>query len=352
MTREDQAKHQRRSPMAIDEAAMEDYSIEALIDNSTTDFDLYLRVGGSLALYAKAPYKWLKDEVERLLQDGHRLLHYSTADKAKVEAYKLVHALTAIDEGAPPAVRVVQITDVAAELTRILYNHPLTDGALAQVGGIANALVRCVEEDRTCIAALGKLANHDEYTYYHSARVAAYALAIALELSQHNAQGLTELATGALLHDVGKSKIDLAVLNKRGAFTQPEWDLMKQHPVFGGDLVTPSLLAHVPREIIVHHHERFDGTGYPHNLAERELLSEVKIVAFADVFDALTTNRPYQVSRSRFEALDFIKHKLLKTMHKDSYEALVAILAREAKAEAEAGGAPAAPAPGGKGSSS
>jgi HD-GYP domain-containing protein (c-di-GMP phosphodiesterase class II) len=344
VTREDQAKHQQRSFVAIDEAAMEDYSIEALIDNSTTDFDLYLRVGGTLSLYAKAPYKWLKDEMGRLLQDGHRHLFYSIADRPKVEAYKLVHALAKVDETAPPSTRVVQITDVAAELTRILYKHPLTDGALAQVGGIANSLVRCVEEDRTCVAALGKLANHDEYTYYHSARVAAYALAIALELSQHDKNGLTELATGALLHDVGKSKIDLSVLNKRGAFTQPEWDLMKQHPVFGGDLVTPSLLAHVPREIILHHHERFDGTGYPHNLAERELLSEVKIVAFADVFDALTTNRPYQVSRSRYEALDFIRHKLLKTMHKDSYEALVAILAREAQGEAQGkDGAPAAP---------
>ena len=64
----------------------------------------------------------------------------------------------------------------------------------------------------------------------------------------------------------------------------------------------PSVLSHVPREIILHHHERLDGGGYPHRLGGNELLEEVKIAAFADVFDALTSNRPYQMSRTRFEA--------------------------------------------------
>ena len=137
---------------------------------------------------------------------------------------------------------------------------------------------------------------------------------------------LTELATGAMLHDVGKSKIDLAVLNKPGGFTPQEWELMQQHPVFGDAIVADSLLSVMPREIILHHHEQLDGSGYPHHLGERELLEEVKIAAFADVFDALTTNRPYQAARTPYEALDFIKHKLLKNVHKDSYQALVQLL--------------------------
>ena len=121
-----------------------------------------------------------------------------------------------------------------------------------------------------------------------------------MQLSQSNPAQLTELATGAMLHDVGKCKIELAVLNKRGAFTPQEWELMKQHPVFGEAIVSDSVLAIMPRHVILHHHERLDGTGYPHQLTDRELLEEVKIVAFADVFDALTTNRPYQVSRTPF----------------------------------------------------
>jgi HD-GYP domain-containing protein (c-di-GMP phosphodiesterase class II) len=220
----------------------------------------------------------------------------------------------------------VNLTEAAAELTRVLYTHPLTDAAFLMGKEIATAMVACVEEDNSCIAAIGLLAHHDYYTYYHSARVAAYSLAIAMHLSQRDSAVLQEMAIGALLHDIGKSKVDLSVLNKRGAYTEQDWQLMKQHPVFGDKIVSSSTLAHLPREIILHHHERLDGTGYPHNLGDHELLEEVKIAAFADVFDALTTNRPYQVSRSRYEALDFIRHRLLKNMHKDSYEALVALL--------------------------
>jgi HD-GYP domain-containing protein (c-di-GMP phosphodiesterase class II) len=312
-------------------AAMLRFPVESILDNSVTDFDLFIEAAGALTLYAKAPYKWDKDELARLIADGHRAFYHFTEDAARVEAYRLIHQNVKIDTTAPPAQRVVGLTDAAAELTRILYNHPLTPAALGKVGEVAKAMVDCVTEDPACVSALGKLAHHDFYTYYHSARVSAYALAIAMHLSQRDESQLTEMATGAMLHDVGKSKIELQVLNKAGAFTPQEWELMRQHPVFGHGIVESSLLSVMPRHVILHHHERLDGTGYPHNLSERELLEEVKIVSFADVFDALTTNRPYQVSRTHFEALDFIKHKLLKNMHKDSYNALVELLAKSGK---------------------
>lgn len=308
---------------------MSTFPVDQILDNSSTDFDLYVEAGGKLTLYAKSPYKWSKDELSRLLSDGHTQFLYFTADKDRVEAYRLVHQKVKIDTTSAPPLRIVNLTDAAAELTKILYNHPLTAASIGKLDEIAKSMVSCVEEDPSCVSALGKLANHDYYTYYHSARVSAYALAIAMHLSQKDQASLTMLATGALLHDVGKSKIELGVLNKTGAFTPQEWELMKQHPVFGEAIVSDSLLSVMPRHVILYHHERFDGTGYPHHLTEKELLEEVKIVAFADVFDALTTNRPYQVSRSHFEALEFIKHKLLKNMHKDSYQAMVELLAHQ-----------------------
>lgn len=306
-------------------------AVDSVLDNSKTDFDLYVEIGGRLAMYAKAPYTWLREETERLLRDGHRTLFYFTKDQARVEAFKAVSAIIPVDMSLPPPQRLLSLTDAAAELTRILYNHPLTEATYGKVRDIAKSMVETVEEDKSCISALGQLANHDYYTYYHSARVAAYSLAIAMQLTQQEPSQLTELATGALLHDVGKSKVSLEVLNKKGALTPAEWVTMKLHPVFGDQIVSDSLLSVTPRQIILHHHERFDGSGYPHSLTENELLDEVKIVAFADVFDALTANRPYQMSRTPFEALDFIRHKLLKTMHKESYSALVALLGEPPK---------------------
>jgi HD-GYP domain-containing protein (c-di-GMP phosphodiesterase class II) len=317
-------------------------AIDSLLDNSETDFDLYVEIQGQLSIYATAPYKWTREELTRLLEQGLRVFYYFTAERPKVEAYRLIHLTSKIDTTSPPAQRIVNLSDAAAELTRVLYGHPLTATAIAKGGEIAKAMIDCIGEDRRCVSALGLLANHDYYTYYHSARVAAYALAVAMQLSARDQSLLQDLAIGCLLHDVGKSKVDLAVLNKQGALTKEEWELMKKHPVFGDEIVANSLLNVVPRGIILHHHERLDGSGYPHNLSDRELLEEVKIAAFADVFDALTTNRPYQVSRNRFEALDFIKHKLSQHVHKASFQAMVELLGEApeaAKTDKPKGGA-------------
>ncbi len=302
------------------------YPVDQIIDNSNTDFDLYLKMDSEWTLYAGSGYHWTLAELNRLLQSGHRMLYYNITDKAQVESYKLIYQTVHVEESAPPHERLVNLTDTAAALTKILYQHAVTPAAIHKIEQIAKAMVSCIEEDLACVSALGKLANHDDYTYYHSARVCAYALAIASQLTQTDRLALTDMAVGALLHDIGKAKIELTILHKKGALTPNEWITMRQHPEFGGDLISSTRLSLVPKEIILHHHEKPDGSGYPHSLTARELLEEVKIVNFADIFDALTTNRPYQVSRTHYEALDFIRHKLSGHVHKESFEAIVAIL--------------------------
>jgi len=301
-------------------------AIESLLDNSTSDFDIYIEIDGKPVLYAAAPYKWTRDELTRLLAAGHRQFLYSSADQTKVEVYRQLSLIPKVDMAEPPIRRIAMLTDAAAELTRILYGYPLTESSLAKGSEIAKDLVATIKEDRACVRALGKLATHDLYTYYHSARVAAYALAIALNMSAQDEEHLEAIAIGCLFHDIGKSKINLDVLNKHGPLTSDEWGLMRQHPVFGHDAVRKTQLAQIPQEIILHHHERLDGGGYPHNLSAIDLLPEVRIATFADIFDALTTNRPYQVSRSRFEALDLIRNKMFSYIDKDVYKAMVDIL--------------------------
>ncbi len=299
-----------------------------LHDNSLTDFDLFLDVGGVVVYYAPAPYCWTKQEIARLQSDGHRQLLCRQSDQSKIAAYRRLSQVPKINETLPPPSRLLHLSDVAAEFTRVLFEYPFTESALHHGKQIAEAMVRCVEEDPTCVSALGKLAQHDHYTYYHSGRVSAYSIAIAMQLGMRDSYSLTELSLGCLLHDVGKGRIPQSLLLKAGPLTEQEWLTMRQHPIFGAEQVGTSLLTTVPREIILHHHERLDGTGYPHNLISSELVEEVKIASFADVFDALTTNRPYQQSRSRFEALDFLRFKHLQTLHQDSFRAMVEILGR------------------------
>ncbi len=302
------------------------FPVAELAENSVTDFDLYLMIASQVTLYATAPYRWARNEMDRLLRDGHATLYYSSANIKKVEAYKKLIAISPIDRTSEPKKRIVNLTEVGTELTRILYEYPLTAGSMSIIKEISAAMVDTVQEDRACIAALGKLANHDYYTYYHSARVAAYALAVAMHQSVSKTVELQELALGCLLHDIGKSKINADIINKAGALNAIEWEQMRKHPEFGSVLVENAVISAVPRAIILSHHERVDGRGYPHGLTKQELLPEVRIAAFADVFDALTTNRSYQVSRTRFEALDLIRFKLLDGLDNDVFKAMVEIL--------------------------
>ena len=305
---------------------MQPLAVADISDDTSTDFDLYIEVGDSLALYAAAPYKWSKAECDRLVQQGREKLYYGSADGDRVEAYRALTKLPPLPRESDPNIQIVHLTGAASELTRVLFEHPLSPAALEKGRDIAKALVETVSSDPKCVQALGLLARHDDYTYFHSARVAAYALAIALKLSAEDQSHLQEITLGCLLHDIGKSRIDLAVLNKPDSLTVREWDLIRKHPEFGADMIADSALPFTSSEIILHHHERMDGTGYPHNLKADELLDEVKIAAFADLFDALTTNRPYQQAMTRFKALDYIRHNLRKTVFDECFRAMVVIL--------------------------
>lgn len=307
------------------------FMVDNLEEGSTTDFDLFLRVAGVVTLYAPAPYSWKVGELKRLQRDGHATLFYISSDSLKVEAYQRLKTLPPVDRTSPPRKRIKNLTDVGAELTRVLHEYPLSASSYAKAEDIAGAMAETIMEDWTCVTALGNLANHDYYTYFHSARVAAYSLAIAFQQSMKDLSSLKDLATGCLLHDIGKSKVDISIINKPGKLTDREWGSMKKHPEFGDVMVSESVIAAVPRGIVLHHHERTDGKGYPHNLGKHELLDEVKIAAFADVFDALTTNRSYQASRTRFEALDLIRFKLLDGLDHEAFKAMVAILEEDAK---------------------
>jgi putative nucleotidyltransferase with HDIG domain len=292
---------------------------------TVTDFDLYINVGGHLVLYAPNPYHWSKGELERLKTEGHDTLFFQKGNEERVSAYQKISVIPQIEEGLPPHHRIQSITQVAAEFSKILYEHPLSDSTLSKGRQIIDSLISCIQENVTCVSALGHLATHDEYTYYHSGRVAAYATAIAMQMTLSDRNLLEELALGCLLHDVGKSKIDAKILGKPGPLTPAEWDLVRKHTQWGIEITKDANLDIVPTEVVLHHHERADGRGYPHGLGRHELLDEVTIASFADLFDALTTVRPYQQTRTRYEALDFIRHHMIEQINKDAFKAMVEI---------------------------
>ncbi|MDF1748371.1 MAG: HD domain-containing protein, partial [Alphaproteobacteria bacterium] len=152
------------------------------------------------------------------------------------------------------------------------------------------------------------LAHRDPYTYDHQNRVATLAVSIGRQLGIRGEQ-LQHLEMGARIHDIGKLDIPAEILSKPGELTPQEFDLVKTHSASGCDIVDSPMLPPVIRDIILHHHERWNGTGYPDGLKGTEISLEARIVAVADTLESITTHRPYRPGRGLNIALGIINEE-------------------------------------------
>src|ERR1051325_6241076 len=143
----------------------------------------------------------------------------------------------------------------------------------------------------------------DAYTGGHSGRVASYARAIGLRMGLQDAQ-LDNVVMAALLHDIGKIGVPDHVLLKRGKLTTDEFDHIKKHPELGWMALKNMDDFKAVSLIVLHHHERMDGRGYPAGLKGNAIPLGARIIAVGDSYDALTTDRPYRTARSRQQAVD------------------------------------------------
>jgi len=146
----------------------------------------------------------------------------------------------------------------------------------------------------------------DHYTYGHSKKVGEYAVALAQALGLPQDR-IATIRAASLLHDIGKIGIPDAILNKEGALTTDEWKPVKTHPELGVEILrhVTDLTNCLPA--ILHHHERYDGTGYPAGLKGDDIPLEARILAVADAYDAITSLRPYHKKLSRQEGLAELK---------------------------------------------
>jgi HD-GYP domain-containing protein (c-di-GMP phosphodiesterase class II) len=136
----------------------------------------------------------------------------------------------------------------------------------------------------------------DGYTSDHCNRLQSLSYATGQELALSSSD-LYRLNYGAYLHDLGKVRIPLEILQKPAKLTSEEWDVMKKHPTFGREMLGPTLLKDIG-PLVEQHHERFDGSGYPYGLSNDEVLIGAYIVAVADTYDAMTTDRVYRKALS------------------------------------------------------
>lgn len=146
----------------------------------------------------------------------------------------------------------------------------------------------------------------DAYTENHTRRVADLAIALGKRKSLDKEQ-LKHIEIGAMIHDIGKVSTPESILNKPSALTKEEFEIMKAHPEAGARIIRPISSLQIPSELVLSHHEKLDGSGYPNGLRGEEISIETRIITICDIFDALYTDRPYRKGMSIEKALEIIK---------------------------------------------
>jgi len=186
------------------------------------------------------------------------------------------------------------------QFTESLAATEPSNGKPANAQPVAPSLPQSVLDTVTSLAFA--IDAKDHYTQGHSQKVAAYAALIAEAMNMSDAE-IEEIRLGAVLHDIGKVGIPENILNKSGPLNPEEWETMKSHVKFGAKILEPlTPLARV-REMVLHHHEYFDGSGYPEAFAGEQIPLGARIIAIADAYDTITSDRTYKKARTAGDAL-------------------------------------------------
>jgi putative two-component system response regulator len=167
-----------------------------------------------------------------------------------------------------------------------------------------------LERAESVLFALARsIEGKDPYTQDHCARLSDYASRLG-ERFRLPPDHLTALHRAGIVHDIGKVAVPDAILLKPGRLTEEEWTIMRQHPVVGERICAPLKSFRLVLPIIRHHHEKLDGTGYPDGLKDEEIPITARILQIVDVYDALTTARPYKRAISAVEALEIMAQEV------------------------------------------
>ena len=193
----------------------------------------------------------------------------------------------------------------AVDVIRELADQVMSDRRLAmsKANRVVGVMLNRVGENRSAVLGLATMKSYDEYTSFHSVNVLILSLALGSMLPLDRS-ALMILGTGALLHDLGKITIPQNLLNKSGPLTTPEWEMMQAHPVKGADILMAQPGVHPLSVMIAYeHHARYDLTGYPQVNHKQRIGLFSRIVEVCDVYDAMTSSRPYQKARTPDQAM-------------------------------------------------
>ena len=300
-----------------------------LFPEALGEFSVYLWQGGDFVLYTRSGQKFTPKHRQSLHRNGVKEVYVQSSERPQYEQY-IERNLGAIllDETLPIKLRSKVFYEASTVVMQDVFDRKLPTTLRARhfnrIAEIVKSSIKFLASDDS-LSTVAPFISHDYKTYTHCMHVFIYSVAV-FQTYDMTDNEIFECALGALLHDVGKAKIPRRILNKRGSLTTGERAVIKEHPVHG-----VSMCAHLPMtqntiNCILFHHEKLDGTGYPAGLKGDNIPMPVRIISMSDVYDALTTERPYAEAMLPYEALTLMRHDMREALDMHVFKRFVAVL--------------------------
>lgn len=306
-------------------------SADGIQTGSTDAFDLFTRAGDQFFI-VKPQGNSLDSLLLKKLKQQSPFLYLHSKDR---EAYfkgleNNMERLFANPSLGQPE-KAAMLTDWTVEIIDQLYQDPTRPESVRQAKSATEYYVRYISKNSQAFLELVELRDHDQYTYAHSAGVASYSIALAIQEGYRN-EDLVNVGLAGLLHDLGKCMVSPKVINKKGPLNSDEWSQMKRHPKYGAEI----LRRHKDLDPIISlaaeaHHENLTGTGYPKGIVAKNIDPLVHIIAMADAFSALTTKRSYSQPRDTLTALGLMKESIPKKFPVKLFKSFVVLFLNESE---------------------
>jgi putative nucleotidyltransferase with HDIG domain len=279
--------------------------LETLRVDSVPDFDLYIDQGGSLILYRSSSLPFTEKARATLVENGVSKLYVSADDQKRYQQYVESNIRQILNDPSIEEVTKAGIVyDSAKHLVEDVFENPTRGENIKRSEALVESTVSLILHRENALQNLLRVMSTDYYTYTHSVNVCAYSLALGRSIGITSPAELKQLGTGAILHDVGKTKVPESILKKRESLTSGERDLIMKHPQWGYEIIKQTdIISDASCAAIIQHHERENGSGYPSKIGKDIIHRYSKIVAIADAFDAMTTHRIYCPAKDTFQVL-------------------------------------------------
>jgi HD-GYP domain-containing protein (c-di-GMP phosphodiesterase class II) len=273
-------------------------SLATLSLSDVTEFPLYIWDGqeSAIRLYCGADYPIGADDLRRLADRGIRKLFVALNDNERYEQYVRRNFATILtNESLAISQRFSCLNELVRDVLSEAFAHRDVENVVEAAGQLAVHTVELICHADVMAPELMKVLHHDYHTFTHSANVAYFCVILAKAWGISDRSDLERIATGALLHDVGKLEIPERILKKRGPLDDDEWQVIRRHPIVGFRMLSHRQdLTYGQLMMVYQHHERMDGSGYPVGISERRIHPWAQLCAIVDVYEALTSHRPYR----------------------------------------------------------